>query len=60
VQDHCKEGIPNEVYLLKLEWYAKKVVISYLVCKKCEKQKCYMKENRGQEVISRRQLEKLK
>ena len=53
-------GIPDKACLLELGWYTKEVVVLYLVCKECRKQGCYVEENRGQGVISRRQLEKLK
>jgi len=60
VQEHCEEGIPNEAYLLELEWYTKEIVVSYLVCKRYGKQECHVEENREQEVVSKRQLEELK
>ena len=60
MQEHCGEGILDEACLLELGWYTREVVVSYLTCKRCEKQECYIEQNKGQGVISRRQLEKLK
>jgi len=54
VQEHCGVGISDEAC------HMKDVVVSYLVCEECGKQGCHVEENRGQRVISRRQLEKLK
>ena len=60
VQKHYRKDIPDEVYLLELRQYTKKVVVSYLVYKEYGKQEYYIKENREQGVISRRKLEELK
>jgi len=59
-QEHYGKNIPDKVCLLELRWYTKKIVVSYLVCERCGKQECHMEENRGQEVILRRQLEAMK
>jgi len=36
------------------------VIVSYLTCERCGSQGCYVEDNRGQEVISRRKLEEMK
>jgi len=59
-QEHCRVGISDKAYLLELGWYTKEVVVLYLVYKEYRKQGCHVEENRGQGVISRRQLEKLR
>ena len=33
-------------YILELGWHTKEVVVSYLVCKRCGKQRYHVKENR--------------
>jgi len=38
----------------------KEVVVLYLACERCRKQRCYVEDNRGQGVISRRKLEEMK
>jgi len=38
----------------------RKVVVSYLACERCKNQGCYVENNRGQGVISRRKLEGMK
>jgi len=55
VQEHCREGIPDEVCLLELEWYTKEVIVLYVECERCGQKGCQMEENRGQGVISDRQ-----
>jgi len=60
VQEHCGEDIPNKACLLELGWYTKEVIVSYLVCKRCERQKYHVEENKEQGVISRRQLKAMK
>jgi len=37
-----------------------KVVVSYLTCERCESQRCYVEDNKGQGVISKRKLEEMK
>jgi len=36
------------------------MIVLYLVCERCGKKGCYVEENRGQEVISRKRLEEMK
>jgi len=60
VQEYCGEGIPDKACLLELGWYTKEVVVSYLVCERCGKQGCHVKENKEQGKISKRQLEERK
>jgi len=55
VQEHCEEGIPDEVCLLELGWYTKEVIVSYMECERCGQKECHMEENREQGVISDRQ-----
>ena len=55
VQEHCKEGIPDEACLLELGWYTKEVIVSYVECERCGQKGCYIEENREQGVISGRQ-----
>jgi len=38
----------------------REVVVSYLACERCGNQGCYIEDNRGQGVISRRKLEGMK
>jgi len=59
-QEHCKEGIPKEAQLLELRWSTQEMIVSYLVCERYGKKECYIEENRGQEVISRKRLEEMK
>jgi len=54
-QEHCEEGIPDEVHLLELGWYTEEVIVTYLECEKCGRKGCHMEENRGQGVIKDRQ-----
>jgi len=35
-------------------------VVLYLACERYGNQRCYVEDNRGQEVISRRKLEEMK
>ena len=59
-QEHCRKGVLEEVHLLGLGWYTQEVVISYLVYKRYGEKGCYVEENRGQGVISRRKLEDIR
>jgi len=43
-----------------LEWYTKKVVVSYLVCERCRRKEYYVEENKEQGVISRRQWKEMR
>jgi len=38
----------------------REVVVLYLACERCGNQGCYIEDNRGQEVISKRKLEGIK
>jgi len=55
VQEHYREGIPDEACLLELGWYTKKVIVSYVECERCGWKGCHVEENREQGVISNRQ-----
>ena len=59
-KEHYGRGVPEEAQLLELGWYMREVVVSYLTCERCGSQGCYVENNRGQEVISRRKLEEIK
>jgi len=59
-QEHYGKSIPDKVCLLGLGWYTKEVVVLYLVCERCRKQGCHVEKNRGQRMISKRQLEEIK
>jgi len=48
---YCGKGVPEEVQLLELGWMTKEVVVSYLVCERCEEWGCHVEDNRGQGVI---------
>jgi len=60
VEEHCGKGIPEEAQLWDLGWCMREVVVLYLACERCRNQGCYIEDNRGQEVISRRKLEEMK
>jgi len=55
VQEHCRESIPDKACLPELGWCTGEVIVMYVKCERYEKKGCYVKENRGQEVISKRQ-----
>ena len=59
-EEHYGKGIPEEVCLLELGWYTEKVIVSYLACERYGSQRCHVKDNRRQGVISRRKLEEMK
>jgi len=60
VEKHCGKGVPEEAQLWDLGWCTREVVVSYLACERCRNQGCYVEDNRGQGVISRRKLEGMK
>ena len=53
-QEHCGEGIPDEICLLELGWYTKEVIVLYVECERCGQKGCQIEKNRGQAVISDR------
>ena len=55
MQEHYREGIPDEVCLLELVWYTKEVIVPYVKCERCGQKGCQVEENRGQRVIPDRQ-----
>jgi len=55
VQEHYREGIPDEVCLLELGWYTKEVIVPYVKCERCGQKGCHVEENREQRVILDRQ-----
>jgi len=59
-EEHCGKGVLEEVQLWELGWYTREIVILYLVCERYGSQGYYVKDNRGQGVISRRKLEGMK
>jgi len=48
---YCGKDVPREAQLLELGWITKEVVVSYLVCERCEERGCHVEDNRGQGVI---------
>ena len=59
-EKHCRRGVPEETRLLELGWYTRKVVVLYLTYERCRNQRCHVKDNKKQEVISKRKWEEIK
>jgi len=47
VQEHCGEGILDEVCLLELGWYTEEVIVMYVECKSFGEKGYHVEENRG-------------
>ena len=55
VEEHCGKGVPEETCLLKLGWYMKEVIVTYVQCKRCREKGCHVEKNRRQGMIKDRQ-----
>jgi len=55
VKEHCSKEVLEEACLLKLGWYIEKVIVMYVQCERYGAKRCYVKENKRQEVIKNRQ-----
>ena len=60
MEEHCGKDVPEEAQLWDLRWCMREVVVSYLANKRCGNQGYYVKDNKGQGVISKRKLEGMK
>ena len=58
--EHCKEGVPKKADLCELGWSNREVIVLYLTYEDCEKKRCHVAEDRGQEVVKRKEQEELK
>jgi len=54
-EKYCGKRMLEEACLLELEWYTKKMIVTYVQCERCGDKGCHVEENRRQEMIKDRQ-----
>ena len=60
-QEYCgAKNIPEDIWLLELEWITGEVIATYIECRWYGKKGIYWEDNRRQEVLRRRRLGKAK
>ena len=57
-QEYCRvENVPEDAWLLELEWMTGEAIATYIECRWCGKKGVYWENNRGQGVLRGRRIE---
>jgi len=50
-EEHCGEGVPEEMQFFELEWCVLGMIVTYTRCRGCRRKGSYAEDNRGQGVL---------